>query len=148
MRKISVFLTLVLVFLMFGFRECDANVSEISKTLGNFFEKRESYQSVIIKIANYTDWKIFCIVICGDETISENIGPGEFLHCQIKNLHNYDFLIYYRVKIVILASDYQGKLMASASKELRINFFSPSPKEETLIILSGGSKNLQIKEGY
>lgn len=152
MRKFSVFLTLVLV-LVFGFRGCDANGSGISKPPSSFFEKREmSCRSVTVEIANDTDWEIFCIVIRGNETVSKSsIRSGEFLHCQIKNLYNYNLPIYCRMEIVILAIDCRGKLMAIARKELRINFCSLFPREKTLIIssLSEGSENLlKIEEMY
>lgn len=137
MSKFSYFLILVLV-LIFS-KECGAIVQKAPIAPSDFFEREMRQETTAIKtvrIANNTDWKIFCIVICGNEIVSESIKPGEFLRCQIKNLYNYNLPVHCRVKIVILATDCQGKLITIANKEIRIDFSGPSSREEILIILS------------
>lgn len=141
MSKFFGILTLVFLVLIFGFGECRASVSEKQNILSSFFEKRERRQeTTIIRIANHTNCRIFCILEYGGEKVSGKMLGGELLCYHVKNQYNYELPTYSKATLRFFAV-YQGKIV-SLGKELKIKLFGSTPAEIVLIILPGTDGNL------
>lgn len=136
-------LTLVLVSI-FGFgeyRKCRASIPEKkANEISNFFERSGARQKLAtIRIANYTDYEILCVLKCEGEEVAKKMLPGGLLCCQIKNQYNYTLPVSSKA-ILELFAVCQNKIVFFG-KKLNINFFGPAPTEIVLIISPGTDGN-------